>query len=118
MLVCKSCGRTFANSAAFQGHLGHCAPHLELIRALRARHLTPEFLKWWFTKKHETALHLANLFNSKYEGVARIHPPYIISLAHSYGIDTNGFSCYKNCPRIHNSYMGRRNIGARGISGM
>lgn len=117
MITCTYCGRTYAASSAYKGHLGHCIKYVEASNAIKRKHLTPEFLRWWFNKKNETALHLANLFNAKYRGISTIHPPYIIALAHSFGIPTNGFSCYKKCTRIHNAYLGTHNVCAKGNSG-
>ena len=107
MFICQDCGKSFSEFNKLHGHYGQCKLHKEKMNALYEKHFSEKFLRWWFEKKHETANFLATLFNAKYEGYAHTKAGAIIDRAKTFGINTNGFSCYKNCKRLHKSFEGK-----------
>ena len=117
MFICQDCGKSFSEFNKLHGHYGQCKLHKEKMNALYEKHFSEKFLRWWFEKKHETANFLATLFNAKYEGYAHTKAGAIIDRAKTFGINTNGFSCYKNCKRLHKSFEGKNNILAKGNAG-
>lgn len=117
MYICSACKKSFLTVNQLRGHLGHCKLHNERQRQLYQKHFTEKFLRWWFEKKHETAHYLAELFNKKYTNFAHTTAGIIIGRAKNFGINTNGFSCYKNCKRLHKMYEGSNNVLAKGNKG-
>ena len=117
MFICEDCGKSFSSFNKLHGHYGQCKIHNQKQKSLYKKHFTEKFLRWWFEKKKETANYLATLFNKKYEGYAHTKAGTIIDIAKSYGINTNGFSCYLNCKRLHKMNEGKNNTLAKGNKG-
>lgn len=117
MFTCPDCGRLFPYPHKLRGHYGKCEAHKQKMSRLYAKHFSEPFLRWWFEKKCESAQHLAELFNKKYDGYAHTRAGVIIDRARAFGIDTHGFSVRKLCPRLRKMYEGTNNVGAKGNKG-
>lgn len=94
------CGKEYHNKHSFNAHKARCKIYQgELFKVLN-KHLTEDFLKWWFYKKHKSSNQLAILLNAKYGPELIFNVGKIINYCKGLNIKTWSVKESNNLPHI------------------
>lgn len=111
------CGKEYETIGALNGHKAKCKIYQEKLQKLIDKHLTKEFLEWWFYERKGSSFILAKLFDDKYnqEGF-KLNVPKIINRCQQFGIKTWTIKEGNNLPHVRKKRHEHNNL-AKGSPG-
>lgn len=110
------CGKEFDSKGAFNGHKSKCKIYQGELSKILDKHLTPEFLEWWYISKNRSTNELAKIINKRYNPIFRINIQKIINRCNKFGIKTWTIKEGNNLPNVKKIRHERNNL-AKGTPG-
>lgn len=94
------CGKEFDKIGSYSSHKAKCKIYQNKIANILNKHLTIDFLNWWFYKKLKSTNQLAKLLNSRYNPEINFSVGGIIEYCKRHGIKTWTIKESNNLPHI------------------
>lgn len=110
------CGKEFKTMNSLHGHRSKCNEYQKELSKVINKHLTKEFLEWWYVYKKKSANSLAKLLNKKYGPIINISAGKIIYKCKEFGIPTWSVKESNNLPDVK-KYRHEHNNLAKGSPG-
>lgn len=110
------CGKEFKTMNSLHGHRSKCNEYQKELSKVINKHLTKEFLEWWYVSKKKSANSLAKLLNKKYGPIINIGAGKIIYRCKEFEIPTWSVKESNNLPDVK-KYRHEHNNLAKGSPG-
>ena len=110
------CGKEFKTMNSLHGHRAKCNEYQKELSNVINKHLTKEFLEWWYISKKKSANSLAKLLNKKYGPTININAGKIIYRCKEFEIPTWSLKESNNLPDVK-KYRHEHNNLAKGSPG-
>lgn len=94
------CGKEFKTSNALHGHRARCKQYQAEVNKIINKHLTKEFLEWWYISKRKSANLLSKILNKRYNPLISIGTGKIINRCKEFGIQTWSLKESNNLPHV------------------
>lgn len=110
------CGKEFKSMNALHGHRSKCNVYKKELNDIINRHLTKDFLEWWYLSKRKSANLLSKILNNRYQPLFSIGPGKIIYRCKKLGIPTWSIKESNNLPHVkkkrhENNNLAKNTIG-------